>query len=185
MRVTPQMTVLGSLSLTHLVLTVGLGILEQIGSKRKRHINTLNAPAIRADHGPLLGPETSRGLPMCCKRRRERQGLDLTNPIYPLDKQCAPGAFQKNPRVRKICVRNSGAGNGCANFMDTWKKCVRSAGKAMSIKFLVLGGGGGILGFGGGGECRFYFYGRADFSEHCKDRGFTRSPWEYLSLSEA
>ena len=34
----------------------------------------------------------------------------------------------------------------------------------MSIKFLVLGGGG-ILGLGGGGECRFYFYGRADFSE--------------------
>ena len=32
----------------------------------------------------------------------------------------------------------------------------------MSIKFLVLGGGG-ILGFGGGGEYRFYFYGRADF----------------------
>ena len=27
-------------------------------------------------------------------------------------------------------------------------------------------GGGSILGFGGrGGECRFYFYGRADFSE--------------------
>ena len=25
---------------------------------------------------------------------------------------------QKNPRVRKIFVRNSGAGNGCANFMD-------------------------------------------------------------------
>ena len=35
--------------------------------------------------------------------------------------------------------------------------------KPMSIKFLVLGGGGyfGLL----GGECRFYFYGRADFSE--------------------
>ena len=36
----------------------------------------------------------------------------------------------------------------------------------MSMKFLVLGGG--ILGLGGGpprgGECRFYFYGRADFS---------------------
>ena len=32
----------------------------------------------------------------------------------------------------------------------------------MSIKFLVLGGGGGNL---GGGECRFYFYGRGDFSE--------------------
>ena len=33
----------------------------------------------------------------------------------------------------------------------------------MSIKFLVLGGG--ILGFLGGGECRFYFYGREDFSD--------------------
>ena len=30
-------------------------------------------------------------------------------------------------------------------------------------KILVLGGG--ILGLGGGGECRFYFYGRADFSD--------------------
>ena len=28
---------------------------------------------------------------------------------------------QKNPRVRKIRVRNSGAGNGCASFMDAWK----------------------------------------------------------------
>ena len=71
---------------------------------------------------------------------------------------------QKNPRVRKICVRNSGAGNGCANFMDTWKKCVLSAGKtSMSIKFLVSGGGGNLV--LGGGECRFYFYGRGDFSE--------------------
>ena len=34
-------------------------------------------------------------------------------------------------------------------------------------KFLVLGGGG-IFGFwGGGGECRFYFYGREDFSDNC------------------
>ena len=36
----------------------------------------------------------------------------------------------------------------------------------MSIKFLVLGGGGILgLGGGGGGKCRFYFYGRGDFSE--------------------
>ena len=68
--------------------------------------------------------------------------------------------FQKNPRVRKIRVRNSGAGNGCANFMDTWKKCVLSAGKTMSVKFPFLWG---VL--GGGGGCRFYFYGRADFSD--------------------
>ena len=39
--------------------------------------------------------------------------------------------------------------------------------KIMSIKFLLLGGGGGILGFGGGGKCRFYFYGREDFSDFC------------------
>ena len=35
----------------------------------------------------------------------------------------------------------------------------------MSIKFLVLGGGGNLV-FLGGGECRFYFYGREDFSDH-------------------
>ena len=32
--------------------------------------------------------------------------------------------------------------------------------KPMSIKFLVLGGG-----WGGGGKCQFYFYGREDFSD--------------------
>ena len=31
----------------------------------------------------------------------------------------------------------------------------------MSVKFPFFGG---VVG-GGGGECRFYFYGRADFSE--------------------
>ena len=34
----------------------------------------------------------------------------------------------------------------------------------MSIKFLVLGGGVFWV-LGGGGKCRFYFYGREDFSE--------------------
>ena len=79
-----------------------------------------------------------------------------------------PEKIQKNPRVRKIFVRNSGAGNGCVNFMDAWKNSFFSAvKKLMSIKFLVLGGG--YLEFlGGGGECRFYAYGRADFSEKVK-----------------
>ena len=36
---------------------------------------------------------------------------------------------KKNPRVRKMFVRNSGAGNGCINFMDAWKFCFLSAGK--------------------------------------------------------
>ena len=39
------------------------------------------------------------------------------------------------------------------------KNVVLSAGKTMSIKFLVLGGGGGILGFGGGGSADFIFFG--------------------------
>ena len=38
--------------------------------------------------------------------------------------------------------------------MDAWKECVRSAGKAMSIKFLVLGGGG-YFGFFWGGSADF------------------------------
>ena len=73
--------------------------------------------------------------------------------------------LQKNPRVRKIRVRNSGAGNGCANFMDTWKKCVLSAGKPMSIKFRVLGG---VLG-GGGGSADFIFMGAGIFLTFCRE----------------
>ena len=65
---------------------------------------------------------------------------------------------QKNPRVCKIFVRNSGAGNGCANFMDAWKKSVRSAGKTISIKFLVLGGGVFWVFFGGGGESADFIF---------------------------
>ena len=53
---------------------------------------------------------------------------------------------QKNPRVRKIRVRNSGAGNGCANFMGAWNFWVLSAGKPHKIPRF----GGGILGLGGG-----------------------------------
>ena len=73
--------------------------------------------------------------------------------------------IQKNPRVRKIVVRNSGAGNGCANFMGAWKNAFFLQEEPMSIKFLLLGGGGVFWVLGGGGECRFYFYGRTDFSE--------------------
>ena len=35
----------------------------------------------------------------------------------------------------------------------------------MSIKFLVLGGGGGVF-WVGGGKCRFYFYGPGDFCDN-------------------
>ena len=64
---------------------------------------------------------------------------------------------QKNPRVRKIRVRNSGAGNGSPNVMDTWKKMRSFCRKTCVHKIPRLGGGGGILGLGGGGVRRFYF----------------------------
>ena len=52
-----------------------------------------------------------------------------------------------------------------APFYGRLEKCVRSAGKAHVHKIPRFRGGG-ILGFGGGGECRFYFYGREDFSDN-------------------
>ena len=77
---------------------------------------------------------------------------------------------QKNPRVRKISVRNSGAGNGCVNFMDACKKCVLSAGKTHVHKSPRFGGG--VFWVLGGGGCRFYFYGRADFSDSSTDNPY-------------
>ena len=79
----------------------------------------------------------NRGLYLGCTQRGSYSAKGRVSAFY-----------QKNPRVRKIRVRNSGAGNGCANFMDTWKKYVLSAGKTMSVKFPffggVFGGGGGV-----------------------------------------
>ena len=47
--------------------------------------------------------------------------------------------------ICKLSARNSGARNGCDNFMGAWDFLALSDGKPpMSIKFLVLGGG---LGF--------------------------------------
>ena len=83
------------------------------------------------------------------RRFATRIGAIRVNRFARIDSQ---NKNQKKPRVRKIRVRNSGAGNGCANFMDAWKKCVLSAGKPMSIKFRVLGGG-----FRGGGEVPILF----------------------------
>ena len=66
-----------------------------------------------------------------------------------------PVPVQKNPRVRKFFVRNSG-------------KCALSAGKTHVHKIRRFRGGG-ILGLG---ECRFYFYGRADFSDRYQNLFF-------------
>ena len=76
--------------------------------------------------------------------------------------------FRKSLVSVKFSAPNSGAGNGGANFMGTWKNAFFLQKKAMSIKFLGEGGGG-ILGFFGGGECRLNFsYGCEDFSDMLK-----------------
>ena len=46
--------------------------------------------------------------------------------------------IRTKPHVRNFSARNSGAGNGCANFMGAWDFWVLSAGNPpMPIKFLV------------------------------------------------
>ena len=47
-------------------------------------------------------------------------------------------------------------------FYGHLEKCVLSAGKTMSIKFFVFGGGG-ILDFGGGGGADYIFMGARIF----------------------
>ena len=73
---------------------------------------------------------------------------------------------QKKRDVHKISARNSGAGNGCANFMDAWHFWVLSAGKnPHAHKIPPFRGGSWFFWKGGGWKCRFYFYGRGDFSD--------------------
>ena len=59
----------------------------------------------------------------CCDKKVLR--LFLKSQVQNCEKKRVVDIFyQKNPRVRKICVRNSGAGNGCANFMGAWKNAL-------------------------------------------------------------
>ena len=97
-------------------------------------------------------------------------GRFLTGLVYPnLGKVlgATPGAIlgiQKNPRVRKMFVRHSGAGNGCAHFMDAWKNA-SVLQENRHVHKIPRFTGGGVFWVLGGGKCRFYFYGRADFSD--------------------
>ena len=71
------------------------------------------------------------------------------------------------PIVRNFSARNSGAGNGRANFMGAWDFLVLSAGKPpMPIKFLLVGGGGSGLFRRGGGSANFIFMGAGIFPIH-------------------
>ena len=85
--------------------------------------------------------------------------------------------FQKNPRVRKICVRNSGAGNGCANFMDAWKNAFFLQ-ETHVHKIPRFRGG-----FGGGGSADFIFMGARIFLIFSRGQKTQRKLFFYQSFS--
>ena len=74
--------------------------------------------------------------------------------------------IQKNPRVRKIRVRNSGAGKWLRQFYGRLESAFFLQEKPMSIKFLLLGGGGYLGFFWGGGD--FIFMGAGIFPKYSR-----------------
>ena len=78
-----------------------------------------------------------------------------------------PGLHWRSSSFRKILVSVKfvsailGPEMGAPILWTPGKNAFFLQEKPMSVKFPFFGGGFG----GGGGECRFYFYGRADFSE--------------------
>ena len=100
----------------------------------------------------------------------------------------APGFCPRRPpQCGTAFLNSSDLSEWLHRFYGRLEKCIRSAGKTMSIKFLVLGGGGILgLGGGGGGKCRSYFYEREDFSDYCQfyshERRSTNCHYLYLCL---
>ena len=86
------------------------------------------------------------------------------------------GNFQKNPRVRKIRVRDSGARNGCAIFTDAWKNA-SVLQENLHVHKIPRFGGGGVFWFCGGGSADFIFMGARIFLK------FEGSPHLLMNLS--
>ena len=118
---------------------------------------------IPPDISNFLAPTPSRGRPLPHRRISGPKSLGLGSFVFP--HSCVK--FLKKKIL--VSVKHS-----CPQFWGRkWLRqfygrleflfslCRKTS---MSIKFLVLGGGG----FGvGGGKCRFYFYGCGDFSDKC------------------
>ena len=90
----------------------------------------------------------------------------------------APSKFRKILVSVKFLSAILGPEVGAPILWTPGKNALFLQEKPMSTKFLLVGGG--ILGFGGGGECRFYFYGREDFSD--KSPGDTNIFWGVLYI---
>ena len=64
---------------------------------------------------------------------------------------------QKKPHVRHLPTRNSGPGDGCANFVGAWHFVVLSAGSAHAHNIALLGRGVWVFLEGGGVEVPILF----------------------------
>ena len=74
------------------------------------------------------------------------------------------GRLAERRDVHKISARNSGAGNGRADFMGAWHFWFFLLENPHAHKIPPFRGG--LLGFfKGGGSANFIFYGRGDFSD--------------------
>ena len=102
------------------------------------------------------------------------------------------GVFQKNPRVRKIFVRNSGAGkNLCVNFMDAWKNAFFLQ-ENLRVHKIPRFRGGVFWGFWGGGGADFIIMGASIFLSLCRESrsAFNRtsvpafSDWIFMSIKD-
>ena len=72
---------------------------------------------------------------------------------------------QKKRDVHKISARNSGAGNGCANFMSAWHFWLFLMENPHAHKTPPFRGGSGAFLEGGGGGANFTFMGVGIFRE--------------------
>ena len=83
---------------------------------------------------------------------------DLLPPLLTSFGDCPifdPSPRHSGLRPEGLFARNSGAGNGCANFMGAWKKCILSAGKTHAPKIPRFRGG--VFWVMGGGEVPILF----------------------------
>ena len=88
------------------------------------------------------------------KRNSQKKRVRFGKPLETICKNQAIRKFRKILVSVKFVSAILGPETAAPIFMDAWKKCVLSTGKPMSVKFLVLGGGGY---FGLGGEVPILF----------------------------
>ena len=72
---------------------------------------------------PTVLGDALRAVPEYCWLSRLVSGMGPNRgpSVFPI---ALPTVLGDTLSVRKIFVRNSGAGNGCANFMDAWKNAL-------------------------------------------------------------